>query len=198
LPRLLFVDDHPLYGAGVRLTLEAALPELEVLIARTAAEALTLLASGLDVDLCLADLRLERENGFDLLERVRRLWPMVARGILCAEPTAEIARQARALGCIACLSKARDMEGLVGALDALFNGDEVFDAESERSVGLSERRQMVLAFAARGLSNKEIAARLYLSARTVGNHVAHIFAKTGITHRAQAVQYAYEHGLVVG
>lgn len=196
MPRLLFVDDHPLYGAGVRLTLEAALPELEVLIARTAAEALTLLASGLDVDLCLADLRLERENGFDLLERVRRLWPMVARGILCAEPTAEIARQARALGCIACLSKARDMEGLVGALDALFNGDEVFDAESERSVGLSERRQMVLAFAARGLSNKEIARQLGITERTVKDHWSCIFEQMDVTNRAEAVSRAHELRLI--
>ena len=196
MPRLLFVDDHPLYGAGVRLTLEAALPELEVLIARTAAEALTLLASGLDVDLCLADLRLERENGFDLLERVRRLWPMVARGILCAEPTAEIARQARALGCIACLSKARDMEGLVGALDALFNGDEVFDAESERSVGLSERRQMVLAFAARGLSNKEIARQLGITERTVKDHWSCIFEQMDVANRAEAVSRAHELRLI--
>jgi len=196
LPRLLFVDDHPLYGAGVRLTLEAALPELEILLARTGAEAITLLSSGLDVDLVLTDLRLEGSNGFELLERIGRLWPMVARGILCADLTAEIARGARAVGCVACLSKARDMDGLVEALDALFNGDEVFDAEAELSIGLSKRRQMVLAFAARGLSNKEIARQLGITERTVKDHWSCIFAQMDVSNRAEAVSRAHELRLI--
>jgi DNA-binding NarL/FixJ family response regulator len=53
----------------------------------------------------------------------------------------------------------------------------------------------VLALIAGGLTNTEIADRLVVSAATVKSHVNHIFAKAGVRDRAQAVVYAYEHGL---
>jgi DNA-binding NarL/FixJ family response regulator len=64
--------------------------------------------------------------------------------------------------------------------------------------GLTAREVEVLRLIAEGLANKEIAARLYVSEATVKSHINRLFAKAGITHRAQAVQYAYEHRLVVG
>jgi len=62
--------------------------------------------------------------------------------------------------------------------------------------GLSEREVEVLCLVARGLSNKEIAARLYLSARTVGNHIAHIYDKTGVRTRAAAALFAVQEDLL--
>jgi DNA-binding NarL/FixJ family response regulator len=61
--------------------------------------------------------------------------------------------------------------------------------------GLTARETEVLALLASGLSNHEIAQRLYLSNATVKTHVNRIFAKTGARDRAQAVRYAYQHGL---
>jgi DNA-binding NarL/FixJ family response regulator len=61
--------------------------------------------------------------------------------------------------------------------------------------GLTPREAEVLALIAEGLTNAEIADRLVVSAATVKTHVNHIFAKTGARDRAQAVVYAYEHGL---
>ena len=61
--------------------------------------------------------------------------------------------------------------------------------------GLTAREAEVLTLLAAGLSNAEIAERLYLSHATVKTHINRIFAKTGARDRAQAVRYAYQHGL---
>ena len=61
--------------------------------------------------------------------------------------------------------------------------------------GLTAREAEVLTLLAAGLSNAEIAKRLYLSHATVKTHINRIFAKTGARDRAQAVRYAYQHGL---
>jgi DNA-binding NarL/FixJ family response regulator len=65
----------------------------------------------------------------------------------------------------------------------------------QRPDGLTEREAEVLTLLAAGLSNSEIAQRLYLSHATVKTHINRIFAKTGARDRAQAVRYAYQHGL---
>ena len=69
------------------------------------------------------------------------------------------------------------------------------DDAPELPDGLTPREAEVLALIAEGLTNAEIADRLVVSAATVKTHVNHIFAKTGVRDRAQAVVYAYEHGL---
>ncbi|MGW4744934.1 response regulator [Streptomyces sp. NPDC004290] len=73
-------------------------------------------------------------------------------------------------------------------------------SRSDRGVagddGLTEREMEVLVLVADGLSNTEIAKRLRISTATVKTHINNLFAKTGVRDRAQAVRYAYQHGLV--
>jgi HD-GYP domain-containing protein (c-di-GMP phosphodiesterase class II) len=68
--------------------------------------------------------------------------------------------------------------------------------KGELPLGLSEREAEVLTLLARGLSNKEIGTALFISARTAGNHIAHIYEKTGINTRAAAALFAVTRGLV--
>ena len=66
----------------------------------------------------------------------------------------------------------------------------------ERPSGLTDRELEVLLVLVRGKSNQEIAADLRISVKTVGNHVQHVYEKTGVRSRAAATLWAFEHDLV--
>ena len=66
----------------------------------------------------------------------------------------------------------------------------------ERPAGLTEREVDVLRLIARGRSNKDAARDLGISAKTIGSHVEHIYAKAGVTTRAGATLFAMEHDLI--
>jgi len=87
-----------------------------------------------------------------------------------------------------------DMDAVAAVLAAA--GARVPKLLGELPAGLSEREVEVLRLLAQGLSNKEIGARLFISPRTAGNHLAHVYDKTGVSTRAAAALFAVRHGLV--
>ncbi len=196
MTRLLFVDDHPLYRSGVQLTLARALPDLQVELAGSADEALAVLEADANFDLCLTDFRLPGRDGLGLLGEVGRLWPAVAGGLLCADPTPDLVRRARAQGCVACLSKDRDMAALVQGLSELFEGRMVFDGDTAPPASITERRRHLLQLASNGLSNKAIARELGCSVSTVKEHWTAIFDRLSVANRAEAVSRAHQLRLI--
>jgi DNA-binding NarL/FixJ family response regulator len=84
----------------------------------------------------------------------------------------------------------------LGAMQDVARVDVLSCAESSNSEGLTGRELQVLRLVAAGESNKVIAAELVLSKRTVDRHVSNIFRKLGVSSRAAATAYAYEHELV--
>lgn len=196
---LLFVDDHPLYREGVRRALSDALPSLRILLADRMAAALDVLADEPDIDLCLSDFMLPDGDGLALLAQVSARHPSVARGLLCGAPDGAMARQAKALGCVACLRKDRDIASLGEALATLFNGGTVFDVAPSPSTGqpvLSDKRKDILRLAAKGLSNKEISSLLGIAERTVKDHWTYIFDQMGVSNRTEAVSQALRERLL--
>ncbi|MFZ5525122.1 MAG: LuxR C-terminal-related transcriptional regulator [Pseudomonadota bacterium] len=196
---LLFVDDHPLYREGVRRALTDAMPELRIVLASGTVSALEVLAAEPDIDLCLSDFQLPDGDGLMLLGQVARQHPTVARGLLCGAPDPAMARQATVLGCVACLSKDRDIASLGEALRKLFDGGSVYDVEPAAVmavVALSDKRKEILRLAAKGLSNKEISALLGISERTVKDHWSYIFEQMGVSNRTEAVSQALRERLL--
>lgn len=197
--RILFVDDHPIYRDGVRRVLENGRPDVRVFTADGASSALKLLAEAHEIDLCLTDQRLLDGEGADLARQIRNLYPSVAVGILCAEPTLTLANEMRAIGAVACLSKDRDTTALCEAIDTLYNGGAIFDDSARGGANdhaLSLRRREILIFAGQGLLDKQIGDRLGITESTVRNHWQHIFSQLSVSNRTEAVTKALRQGLI--
>ncbi|MFB9880561.1 response regulator [Planobispora siamensis] len=212
--RVLLVDDQELVRTGFRLVLRRE-PAIEVVgEASDGQEALDLLAE-VEADVVVMDVRMP---GMDGIEATRRI---CARGgpkvlILTTFDLDEYVFASIKAGASGFLLKDTGPRSLVEAIRVVHCGDAVIapsttrrlishfmprlpDADKtpdKRAALLSPREREVLAEIASGLTNAEIAARLYLAEGTVRTHVSSILAKLNLRDRVQAVVFAYENGLV--
>lgn len=217
LIRVVIADDQRVVRDGLSFLL-SLIDGLEVVgAAADGGEAVALVAS-LDPDVVLMDLRMPHMDGVEATRRVRRDYPRTqvvvlttyaddssvlaalragARGYLTKDAGAE--EIGRAINRVAGGSADLDPNVQARLLDMLPGGDAAPAVGARTGPppdGLTERELEVLTLIAAGLSNTEIAERLVVSEATVKTHVNHLFAKTAVRDRAQAVAYAYRHGLV--
>jgi DNA-binding NarL/FixJ family response regulator len=213
--RVLLADDQRVVREGLG-TLLGLLAGVEVVGTAADGEEAIALAAELHPDVVLMDLRMPRCDGVEATRRLREHDPNMkvlmlttyaddrsviealragARGYLTKDAGAEEIH--RALQQVAHGQAAIDPAVQHHLLDALAASPSVRRAEPVPQLpdGLTPREAEVLSLIAQGLSNAEIAERLVVSETTVKSHINHLFAKTGVRDRAQAVTYAYRHGL---
>ena len=207
--RVLLADDQRVVREGLG-TLLGLLDGIELVGTAADGEEAVALAAEHDPDVVLMDLRMPRVDG---VEAIRRLAARGERPRAIALTT--YADDASVLGALRAgargyLTKDAGAEQIRAAVQAVARGEAALDpavqhhvlaaltepAASDLPDGLTPREAEVLRLIADGLTNAEIAERLVVSAATVKSHVNHIFAKAGVRDRAQAVVYAYSHGLV--
>jgi DNA-binding NarL/FixJ family response regulator len=209
--RVVIADDHAVVRQGLRTFLDLQ-QDIEVVGEAADGEEALALIEELAPDVVLIDLVMPRVDG---IEAIRRL---AARGerprAIALTPYADEASVLGALraGARGYLTKDAGADQIRAAVEAVARGEAALDpavqhhvvaalavraeeAEPDLPDGLTPREAEVLALIAEGLTNTEIADRLVVSAATVKSHVNHIFAKAGVRDRAQAVVYAYAHGL---
>lgn len=209
--RIVVADDQ----AAVREALATMLDMLaDVTVVATAAdgrEALDLVAEH-DPDVVLMDLHMPRCDGVEATRLITAGHPRTRVVVLTtyADDTSVLA--ALRAGALGYLTKESGRDQIARALQAAAAGQAVLDSDVQQTLvqaanapaeprpqelpdGLTAREGEVLALIAAGRSNAEIAAELFVTEATVKTHINNLFAKAGLRDRAQAVRYAYQHGL---
>jgi DNA-binding NarL/FixJ family response regulator len=200
---VLLVDDHSLVRLGFRRMLEDA-PDLKVVGEATDGEEAVRLAQDLRPRVILMDCALPGVSGLLATRRILEKLPDTAILMLSMHSEDTLVKQALQAGARGYILKsAVDME-LVTAVRNAAAGQTVLDPQlarpatlkGERDYGLTTRELEILQLIVDGMSNKEIATQLDLSANTVAVHRANIMDALGIHKTAELVVYAIRNGLV--
>lgn len=203
--RVVVADDHPVVRTGLRAMLGAA-PDFDVVgEATTGAEAITV-ADRVRPDVVLMDLRMPEVDGVAATARIRKQHLTVHVLVLTTYDTDADILKAIEAGATGYLLKDATREELFRAVRAAATGASVLaPAVAARLIdrlrapgqeALSAREIEILDHVARGRTNKEIAAVLFISEATVKTHLLHIFAKLDVQDRTQAVTVALDRGIL--
>ncbi|MFD1933165.1 response regulator [Nonomuraea mangrovi] len=202
--RLLIADDHPIVRDGIRGMFTAD-PRFEVLgEAGDGAQAVEL-ARALLPDVILMDLRMPRMDGVTAIKELAKLGNTARVLVLTTYDTDSDVLPAIEAGATGYLLKDAPRDELMRAVHAAARGEAVLSPSvATRLLGrvrapadpLSARELEILRLIAQGTTNREAAARLFISEATVKTHVLHIYTKLGVNDRAAAVAVAYQRGLL--
>ena len=214
--RVLLADDQALIRAGFRLILDTA-KDIEVVGEATDGAQAVRLARTERADVVLMDIRMPNVDGLEATRQIAADDDLagVKVVILTTFETDEYVYQALHAGASGFLVKDTEPAELLQAVRVASRGDALLSPSVTRRLitdiasrperprtpgveltGLTEREREVLTLVAAGLSNDEIAARLFLSPLTAKTHVSRIMTKLNARDRAQLVVIAYESGLV--
>ena len=208
--RLLVVDDHEVVRQGLVALLDRKEGFQVVAEAGSAAEAIEQ-ARRHEPDIVVMDVRLPDGSGIEACREIRAELPNTRVVMLTSYPDEEAVLSAIVAGAAGYLLKQIRARDLVSALEVVGRGESLLDpgvtakvlervrriatgGQSDELSSLTAQEQRILTLVAEGKTNKEIAAEVFLSDKTVKNYVSSILSKLNLERRAQAAAYVAKHG----
>jgi len=205
--RVVLADDHELVRLALRAVLEEA--DIEVVGEATGGVEAIELAEALVPDILLLDMRMPDLGGVEVCRRLNESGSPVRIVILSSFADDQDIFGAMSAGAASYIMKDVAPDALVSAIKGVASGQTILDGSIAQrvldgrhgepggeSASLSPREREVLELMAQGLTNRQIAARLWISDPTVKTHVSHILAKLGQSDRTQAIVHAMSKGIV--
>ncbi len=201
--RVIVVDDHPPIRAGIAALLDTE-PDLQVVAQAASGEEALRLISELHPDVALIDLRLPGISGVETISRISRLHVSTRSIVVTSFQQDEMVLQALRAGAQGYLLKDATGGELAAAVRTVkAGGTFLTPAVAGKLTGslirqerLTRRELQVLTLIGQGLADKEIAARIGATAKTVQFHVANVLGKLGAQNRTDAVRIAYARGIL--
>jgi len=213
--RILLIDDHVIVRAGLSLVIKER-PGLVVVGEASNREEALALAQREQPNIILLDLDLGESSGLDLLPLLFGIVTEARVLILTGLRDLESHRQAVRAGAMGVVLKDKAVEVIIKAIERVSAGEVWLDPrltasllsdftrpnrpakpdpEAKKISALSKREREVVELIGKGLKNKEMAERLFISEITVRHHLTSIFEKLGVSDRIELMLYAYRHGL---
>jgi DNA-binding NarL/FixJ family response regulator len=209
--RILLVDDHDLVRQGLRSMLEGQPGWTICAEAATGREAIDL-AEQLQPDVVVMDIHMPGMDGLQATREILATNPRTEVVVLTVDETKEVAQAAKEVGARGIMMKSDAVRNLVTAVAALagrqpfytHKASQILLQDPVNSLGASpvdsvkptKREHEVVVLVAEGLGNKQVAATLGISAKTVESHRRNVMHKLGLRSTADLVRYAVRNGLI--
>ena len=207
--RVVIADDHPLLREGLRRILEFE-EGIQVVAEVGDGQGAINISRTHEFDILLMDLNMPGVNGLDACRVIRREKPDIGIIVLTVDDSDDKILQVLQLGVAGYLLKDVEPKTLVDSIRKVYAGEPILapavtgkllgqlsgSRQAKNNFGLSNRELEILTYVVRGASNKDIGISLFISDKTVKNHLSNIFRKLGVEDRTQAALKAVKTKLV--
>ncbi len=198
LINILLVDDHILFAKSLEIAL-SDYSEIESFESISDITRLNIIIESKKTDIVLMDINLKNiasEDGLELTKQLLCRYPEQKVVILSGYDLPIYRREAEKIGARGFINKNTEPQKLVSFLSKIVEGAVIFNRDIPFLEELTDCEKQILKFIADGMKRKEIASTLYISERTLSNHLQHIFEKLGVASSVEAVTKAIQMGYI--
>lgn len=193
--KIILLDDHKLFGASIKLLLEEH-DEIELCDYVSTIDDLFKYLQIKNYDTVLLDINLKSEKtGLDLIKDLFEIYPDINIAILTSYDLINYRETAYRLGVKDFINKSIEIDDLIERLIRIYEGNNKIVEINDKPL-LTDSEKMVLKELVKGSNKKDIANKLFISERTLYNHISNIYSKLGVNNAIQAFNKAIELGYI--